>query len=85
MNIILNTYICVVFTIEDVLEGYVALESWLEWDLKPTEQSGHKFNLNSESTFYGHSNFISLFSLHILFRSLPLSVATFTLSEILHR
>ena len=38
-----------------------------------------------EPTFYSYSYFISLFSIHVSFRPLPSSVATFALSEVLHR
>ena len=82
-----------VFTTEGLLE--VAIESWPEWDLnprplnsvqtlQPTELSGHEFNSLSEPTLYSYSNFISLSSVHISFRSLPSSVATFVLSEVSH-
>ena len=46
--------------------------------------SGHEFNSLSERTLYSHSNFISLFSVHVSFRSLPSPVATFALSEVSH-
>ena len=56
-----------VFTTEPLLE--VAIESWLEWDLNPqplsfvqtllpTKPSGHEFNLHSEPTLQGYSNFM---------------------------
>ena len=87
-------YLHMVFTTEAFLE--VAIESWLEWDLnprplnsvqklQPTELSGHEFKSLSEPTLYRYSNFISLFSVHVSFRSLPSSVATFALSEVSHR
>ena len=87
-------YLHMVFTTEAFLE--VAIESWLEWDLnprplnsvqklQPTELSGHEFKSLSEPTLYRFSNFISLFSVHVSFRSLPSSVATFALSEVSHR
>ena len=44
-----------------------------------------RVNLLSEPTLYSYSNFISLLSVHVLFRSLPLSVTTFALSEVSHR
>ena len=71
-------------------EGFskVAIKSRPEWDLNPQPMnsvSGHEFNSLSEPTLYSYSNFISLFSVHISFRSLPLSVATFPLSEVSHR
>ena len=80
-----------VFTTEAILE--VAIESWLKWDLtprplifvqtlQPTYLTGHEFNSLSEPSLYCFSNFISLFSVHISFRSLPSSVATFALSEV---
>ena len=83
-----------VFTTEAILE--VAIESWLKWDLtprplifvqtlQPTYLTGHEFNSLSEPSLYCFSNFISLFSVHISFRSLPSSVATFALSEVSQR
>ena len=45
--------------------------------LKLTELSGHEF-----SYLYSYSNFISLFSNHLSFRSLLSSVAIFALSEV---
>ena len=56
-----------------------------DWDLtlnsaqtlKLTEVSGHEF-----SYLYSYSNFMSLFSTHVSFRSLPSSVAKFSLSEV---
>ena len=75
-----------VFITEGFLE--VAIESWSEWDLnprplnsvqtlQPTELSGHAFNSLTEPTLYSYSSFMSLFSVHVSFRSLPSSVATF--------
>ena len=83
-----------VLTTEGFLE--VAIESWPEWDLNPrplnsvqtlypTELSGHEFNSLSEPILYSNSNFISLSSVHISFRSLPSSVTTFSSSEVSHR
>ena len=43
------------------------------------------FNSYSEPTLYSYSNFISLLIVHVSFRPLPSSVATFALSEISHR
>ena len=40
----------------------------------------HEFNSYSKPTLDSYSNFISLFSVHVLFRPLPLSVITFSLS-----
>ena len=82
------------FTTEGLLE--VAIESWPDWDLnpqplnfvqtlEPTGLSGHEFNPLSEPTLYSYSNFISLPSVHISFRSFPSSVATFVSSEVSHR
>ena len=56
-----------VFTTEAFFE--VAIESLPEWDLnpqqlnsvhmlKPTNLSGHDFNLHSEPNFYSYSNFL---------------------------
>ena len=92
-----NEQMQMMFTTEEFLE--VAIERWPEWDLNPrplnsvqtlhpTEPSGHEFNSHSEPTMYtmySRFNFISLFSVHISFRLLPSSVATFALSEIWHR
>ena len=75
-----------VFTTEGFLE--VAIGSWPEWNLNPRplnsvqmlksiELSGHEFNSLSEPTLYNYSNFISLLSVHVSFRSLHSSVATF--------
>ena len=86
--------IYMVFTTDGFLE--VAIESWPEWDLnprplnsvqtlKPTEVSCHEFNLLPEPTLYNYSNFVSLFSIDVSFRSLPSSVVTFALREVSHR
>ena len=50
-------------------------------DFVPTEPSGHEFKSNSEPTFYSYSNFLSLFRVHVSFRSLPSSVATFAFKQ----
>ena len=83
-----------VFTTEAFLE--LAIEGWPESDLNPqpqnsaqifspSELSGHEFNSLSALTLYSYSSFICLFSVHVSFRSLLWSVATFALSEALHR
>ena len=91
----LHIYIYIyIYTTDRFLE--VATESWPEWELNPqplnsvqrlqlTELSGHEFDSLSGLTLYSYPNFISLFSVHFSFQSLPSSVATFALSEILHR
>ena len=50
-----------------------------EWAITPW------FSSHSEPTLYSYSSFISLFSVHVLFRSLSSSVAIFALSEIPHK
>ena len=90
-NLYIYIYIYMVFTTEEFLAG--AIESWSEWNLnpwplnfvqmlKPTELSGHEFKSLSERTFFNYSSFIILLSVHVSFRSLPSSVATFALSEV---
>ena len=50
-----------------------------DWTIRPWAQ------LNLRANFDSYSNFISLFSVRVSFWSLPLSVATFVLSEVSHR
>ena len=80
-----------VITTEGVLD--VPKENWSDWDLKlpplnfvqklqPTAISDHEFNTISDKTCYSHSKFISLFSAHESFGSLPSLGATFALSQV---
>ena len=72
----------------------VAIESWPECDLNSHDPSipfrhsnrlSYQANSLSEPNLYSYSNFISLSIVHISFRSLPSSVATFVLSKVSHR
>ena len=86
-----------VFTTEGLLE--IAIESWPEWDLNPTTtefcsdaltdwaikpwvQLALRANFVQLLQF---PNFMSLFSVHVSFRSLPSSATTFALSKVSHR
>ena len=50
-----------------------------DWTIRPWVQ------LDLRANFVQLPNFISLFSVHVSFRSLPSSVATFALSEVSHK